>query len=192
MEAPHQAYARWLARANPELYQRLLADPRSVKHVPHEWHLTRWAADRTIDFLETRDRGRPCFRNDDVFEPHDPYDGYPMGMVKRDRREQDTHADCLGRPARARRPQARAQAQLCRGLRTVSSGDLRGIRRDYHASVAHVDLEIGRVLERLGTLGLAENTLVIFTSDHGDQLGDHGHLVKGAGLSMNPLSACRS
>lgn len=54
------------------------------------------------------------------------------------------------------------------------------MRFGYFASLALVDLEIGRVLSALETKGIAENTLVIFTSDHGDMLGDHELLVKGA------------
>jgi arylsulfatase A-like enzyme len=56
------------------------------------------------------------------------------------------------------------------------------MRLGYAAMVAHIDSEVGRILEYLDSSGLAENTLVVFTSDHGDMLGDHGTLVKGAML----------
>ena len=42
----------------------------------------------------------------------------------------------------------------------------------YHASVSFVDEQIGRLLAELDALGLADNTLVLFTSDHGEMLGD--------------------
>ena len=42
-----------------------------------------------------------------------------------------------------------------------------------------VDDAIGRALSKLESLGLAENTVVIFTADHGDFLGDHGLMLKG-------------
>ena len=45
---------------------------------------------------------------------------------------------------------------------------------NYYGLVTEVDDWIGKVLKRLDELGLAENTLVIFTSDHGEMLGDHG------------------
>jgi len=44
----------------------------------------------------------------------------------------------------------------------------------YYGMVAEVDEWVGKILQRLDELGLAENTLVIFTSDHGEMLGDHG------------------
>jgi len=49
----------------------------------------------------------------------------------------------------------------------------------YHALVSHVDDQIGRILATLEATGLAERTIVIFTSDHGEYLGDHGRIQKG-------------
>ena len=46
------------------------------------------------------------------------------------------------------------------------------LRRGYFSSVSHVDYEIGRVLEHLETTGLAKNTIVVLTADHGFLLGD--------------------
>lgn len=51
-------------------------------------------------------------------------------------------------------------------------------RRLYHYLIAEVDVAIGRILESLERNGLAEDTIVVFTSDHGDMLGAHGGLVQ--------------
>lgn len=45
---------------------------------------------------------------------------------------------------------------------------------NYYALVKEIDIWLGRILDRLDELGLAENTMVIFTSDHGEMLGAHG------------------
>jgi len=45
--------------------------------------------------------------------------------------------------------------------------------------VTLIDDAVGRVMRRLEALGLAENTVVVFTSDHGDWMGDHGVMLKG-------------
>jgi arylsulfatase A-like enzyme len=50
----------------------------------------------------------------------------------------------------------------------------------YYGHVTFIDHQVGRVLEAVDRLGLAENTLVIFVSDHGDMTGAHGLLQKGA------------
>lgn len=49
---------------------------------------------------------------------------------------------------------------------------------DYYGMIQHLDAEIGRLLERLAELGLEEDTLVIYTADHGIALGNHGLMGK--------------
>jgi hypothetical protein len=57
--------------------------------------------------------------------------------------------------------------------------------------IAMIDDAIGRVLERLNACGLADNTVIVFTTDHDDFLGDHGLLLKGPRITK--LShMCRS
>jgi len=48
----------------------------------------------------------------------------------------------------------------------------------YHGMVKYIDDQVGRILKKLDDLGLAENTLVIFTTDHGDMVGAHGCIGK--------------
>ncbi|XP_036404650.1 iduronate 2-sulfatase [Megalops cyprinoides] len=52
------------------------------------------------------------------------------------------------------------------------------IRQHYFASVSYVDNQIGKLLSALDDLGLAKNTIVVFTSDHGWSLGEHGEWAK--------------
>jgi choline-sulfatase len=56
----------------------------------------------------------------------------------------------------------------------VSEAEERRARAAYYGLVASMDRGIGKVLDRLETLGLADNTLVVYSSDHGEQLGAHG------------------
>ncbi|HEX3352282.1 MAG TPA: sulfatase [Terriglobales bacterium] len=53
---------------------------------------------------------------------------------------------------------------------------------EYDAGIAYVDDYIGRLLERMQQLGMAQNTIVVITSDHGESLGDHGLTYHGAAL----------
>ncbi len=50
--------------------------------------------------------------------------------------------------------------------------------RDYFAAISGIDTQFGRLLEAVDRLGLSENTLVIFTSDHGEMMGSHGRMHK--------------
>jgi uncharacterized sulfatase len=56
--------------------------------------------------------------------------------------------------------------------------------RDYYASIHSVDRNLGRLLARLDELKLAKNTIVLFTSDHGYNIGQHGIHTKGNGFSI--------
>jgi arylsulfatase A-like enzyme len=62
---------------------------------------------------------------------------------------------------------------------SVTDDELRTARHGYYAMVSEVDDHIGRILQRLAAIGQAEETLVIFTSDHGDWLGEHLRYGKG-------------
>ncbi|MGO1183470.1 MAG: choline-sulfatase [Micrococcaceae bacterium] len=58
--------------------------------------------------------------------------------------------------------------------REPSADDVQRARRAYYAAVSYIDDHVGRIRARLAELGLAENTVVIVTSDHGDMLGEKG------------------
>ena len=62
----------------------------------------------------------------------------------------------------------------------LSDDDWRKVRQYYYALITHVDDQVGRILATLDDCGLTDDTLVIFTSDHGEHLGDHGLIQKGS------------
>ena len=52
------------------------------------------------------------------------------------------------------------------------------IKQAYYATISFVDAQLGRILDHLEATGLDENTIVVFTSDHGYHMGEHGHWQK--------------
>jgi len=181
MGATYQAYSAWLAERDPEFYAWLKVEGRALTHPRRDVHLTHWATERTIDFLEHgRDPLRPFFCMMSIFEPHNPYEHYPAEM------EELVDAGAIPEPvSRGMAPEPHAIARerhenYFADYASLSPDKLHKIRHGYHTAVAYADLEFGRVLAKLESLGLQENTLVLFTSDHGDMLGDHDLLVKGA------------
>ncbi len=62
--------------------------------------------------------------------------------------------------------------------RPLSEDELRNLLRVYYGMVAFLDLQIGQVLAALDASGQSDNTVVLYTSDHGDMLGGHGLLMK--------------
>lgn len=91
--------------------------------------------------------------------PHPPYDQVPAEFL-----EQYTDVQ-LELP-----PNWEASAEDADGDRAGTLAKLRG----YYAACSAVDHEIGRLLEALEEKGMSEDTLVVFLSDHGGQLGEHG------------------
>jgi arylsulfatase len=64
----------------------------------------------------------------------------------------------------------------------------RQITGAYYAMIEHVDFEFGRMLQALDESGQTENTVVIFMSDYGEMLGDHGIYLKGPYSTIPPFA----
>src|SRR5690606_6678528 len=60
----------------------------------------------------------------------------------------------------------------------LSEDDRKKAHRAYYASISFVDAQVGKVLDALDRLGLSENTIVVFWSDHGYHVGEHGQWMK--------------
>ncbi len=62
----------------------------------------------------------------------------------------------------------------------IDEAKLRKNMAIYYGMVSFMDEQIGRILDRLDELGIADNTIIVFTTDHGHFLGQHGLIAKGA------------
>jgi len=175
------SYGEWLRTNRRGFYDKLNALGRQVGNIPVDSHFTHWAAEMTIDFLRARERDAPFFCMMSVIDPHDPYSDYPLEMrelVDEDRIPEPVVDE--GESHRKPKDIIRAHEHSYLGsFHDFSLQQIREMRLGYYASIALIDLEVGRVLDVLDREGLRDNTLVIFTSDHGDMLGDHELLAKG-------------
>lgn len=129
---------------------------------PEELTHTAFVASETRDFIR-RHRHEPFFCIAGFFAPHAPINP-PQRFVDM------VDADALPLPVKAE------------GDDTVvlSDEEWRRVKACYYALVSHIDDQIGGILNVLDETGLRDNTLVVFTSDHGENLGDHGRVAKGA------------
>jgi len=120
--------------------------------------------DLAIEFLQQRD-SRPFCLFLSWGPPHAPYDQVPEGYK------------ALYDPAQVElRPNFRP---ITPGPRDISGGqDPRETLAGYYAHITALDEQLGRLLDALETSGLAEDTIVVFTSDHGDMLWSQGMLKK--------------
>jgi arylsulfatase A-like enzyme len=181
MDSPFNGYVRWLAEQDPEFLERLRRNKRAELHHPESVHMSKWAADRTIDFIENagQDDG-PFFCLMSLFDPHDPYEDHPL--ASRERVDADRIPQPLPFSSKSWAVDQERHGSYVGDADAFTPDEIKEIRLGYGASIAFADMQIGRVLDVLTASGQAENTCVIFLSDHGDQLGDHGLFVKGVAL----------
>lgn len=125
--------------------------------------------DKVISFLEDY-RDEPFALWASFHEPHSPFD-FPIELRDRYRLAQFQAPDV--------NPEERAQIPLV--FRDLNPGEVTGIRAAYFTSVAYLDQNIGRILQAVKGLGLDRETLVVYASDHGYMLGEHGRFEKHCG-----------
>jgi len=182
MDSPFNGYTRWLARTAPEFRAALARNGRRELHHAPDVHMSKWAADRTIAFLHSaKEDAQPFFCLMSLFDPHDPYEDYPSAFAATVD-EAKIPAPIPPRPDQPECVRREREGSYLGRFSDFALQEIITMRKGYGASIAFLDHQIGRVLDALDTAGLTEDTLVIFMSDHGDQLGDHGLFVKGVAL----------
>lgn len=140
-------------------------------HTSENLHPTHWTADRAIEFLKKRDPNKPFFLKCSFARPHSPYDppqvyydmykdnhNIPEPFVGDWSQCNDVEFDALN-------------VHTWRGK--LHSEDIRRARAAYYGNITFIDYSIGRVLRTLNSMRLYDDTMILFTSDHGDMLGDH-------------------
>jgi len=157
---------------SPILFAREVSD--------RKYHQTTWCFDQALDFLKD-DRDGPWLISINPFSAHDPFDVLPEFI---DHYDPDALPDTLWREGELdTKPPFQTAAYEKRGSSKGYAGTTPRQRREmkaaYYSTIEHIDAELGRLLDWLDDNGLREDTLVIFTSDHGDMGGDHGIFQKG-------------
>jgi len=155
----------------------------AVSAVPERYTHTHWIIDESIRFLETRDPDNPFFLWM-VFEaPHSPFD--PPEPYDRMYDRFTIPAPARGDWAAAAMPPWLAARVIAQKFDQVTPEMLQEIRRRYYGQISHIDYQLGRFLGELKTRGLYDDTLIVFTADHGEHLGDHGLFGKATFLQSS-------
>lgn len=143
--------------------------------LPSPLHNTAWVADRSLNFLERRDRTRPFFLWTSFIKPHPPFEA-PTPWNK---------LYCAADMLPPFRPEGfeefltywnHYQNRYKYRDKGYDEMLIRTIRAMYYACISFIDHQVGRILARLGDD--IDNTLIIYTSDHGELLGDYGSFGK--------------
>ncbi len=186
-------YVNWLRESHPDAVPLLSKEHpantfRNAQQcytwsLPQELHYNRWIADRSISFIrEVADSEYPFFLWCSFPDPHHPFISPEpwAGMYNPDEvslgPRRDGEFDIL--PPFYKKAFENKEP-IISPLGSVSDREFREIIALTYGMVSHVDQEVGRVMQTLAELGLVEDTIVFFLSDHGDMLSDHRLLYKG-------------
>ena len=180
-------FGRWLLAQGPEVRRKanvMMPGERGnfnyyVFEGDEKTTHAHWVASESITFIEqaVKERaGQPFFLNAGFYHPHPPlnppqsmldlYKGKPLPKRRWDKGE------VLSAPPVV----AKALARLA----DTPENTWDEYRRFFYAMVSELDRNVGRILDSLDRLGVADNTIVVMSSDHGDYLGDHNLVSKSA------------
>ena len=212
-----QHYAVWMEENGASNWREWFRPPTAMTpgqqhrwNIPERFHYNTWITERSCARLEKAVKEEsPFFLWASYFDPHPPYlvpepwasmydpatvELPPQGLddvsrwpefLKRTR-QADAAFDEWHEPS--------GNFIHGQGFHEVDPAALRNDIAIYYGMMSMLDHSIGKLLDRLETLGLAENTLVVFTSDHGHYFGQHGLTAKGPFLFEDgirvPMLAC--
>lgn len=156
---------------------------------PKEHHQTTWIGDRSIDYLTAHPADQPFFLWTSFVRPHSPmvppapydtmYNPDAMPLPLWDEGEVD-----LWPEAYRKRHFADGETHSSIGMYKIPDAEWQQVKAFYYGMITHIDDEIGRMIATLEARGMLENTLILFTTDHGEMLGDHHLMFKGTSYDV--------
>lgn len=176
-------YADWVREQGSDLGELLEGD----EIVPSEFHQTTWTSDRAIEFI-SENRDKPWFLTLNPYDPHPPF--IPPKEYA-DRFDAETMPGPYFRDSDLIQQKKLIDLDFQTEAQRPEEFDGRKQQALYYAMVSQIDDQLARILKHLDETGQRQDTIIIFTSDHGESLGDHGLQFKGCrfyeGLVRVPL-----
>ncbi len=181
-EIRYNDYLPWAAAGMglplTELVKRAGASERTGEFDPRFWlgwswaddahQMTTWAGNEAVDFLNGYDGGRPFFLHVSFFGPHHPYATCePWDSMY------DPNAMSIPETLHVQQPGDPGGCHF-----GWPDSLWREMIAKYCGNISAIDVQVGRILEALRIRGDWNNTLIVFTSDHGDSMGEYGHIGK--------------
>lgn len=142
---------------------------------PTELSQTEWITKSAIEHIQESDKETPLYMHISYVQPHSPHcppEEY-MSMVDLDKIPEPIQPEWVNDP------NAPSCFLTSEGAHTEIPDDWKDVRHYYYADIAHLDENIGKVLDTLEESGRLNNSYIFFLSDHGELLLDHGFTGKG-------------
>ncbi|MBX9903215.1 MAG: sulfatase-like hydrolase/transferase [Burkholderiales bacterium] len=184
-----EAVKLWAASTRPEL------GTAQTWHsaLPVAWHNSSWIGDRAIDHLSHHDKTKPLAMWVSFPDPHHPFDCPepwslmydPKSLTLPKHRKPDLerrpwwHKASLESTPQLKDPEMLKFRAAGSRVPPQTDAQLADMTANYYGMISLIDHNVGRILEALDKLGLTEDTLVFYSTDHGDMLGNHGLYLKG-------------
>ena len=171
--------AEYRRRAPQEYWDTMGA---MVSNLPEAQHSTTWIGDRALESIKSWDSRGGHLLMAGFIKPHHPFDP-PAPWQKMYDPQKLTLL-----PGWTAEPLAR-DFQFARGYfpyDRLSEGRLRRVMAYYYANISLIDRQVGRLIGLLKKKGLYDNTLIVFTADHGEYMGFH-HMILKANYMYDPL-----
>lgn len=152
-----------------------------IAKLPFEHTNERWTGDETLAFLKDRDRDRPFFAHMSFERPH------PNFLISEELKDM-YNPDDIELPESvidAWEHEFSSKPEVVRKSlmeRMRDKDHLKKILAAYYTLITVIDAEIGRVVDYLNENGEYENTIIVYSADHGDFAGDHGVFRKNIGI----------
>ncbi len=184
-------HARKLAK--PSRYTRFNRDAQAYRRalgafewdLPEDMHPDMFVGDNALWWLEERQSTAPLFLQIGFPGPHPPYDPLARSLAEYANAEipvprvEGSELDAQPGAQRVlRENMMRNNYDSVAWRQDASTQELLRMRRHYAANVTMIDEKVGEIMDLLRRKGYLDNAIVIFTSDHADALGDHGHIQK--------------
>jgi arylsulfatase A-like enzyme len=195
-------YERWLfedgrGEDKVALWQTHLPPDVEAPHtwnsgIPAAWHTSTWVGNQSVRYIE-KNRNEPFVLWASFPDPHTPFDcpepwsrlhspeevDLPHHMTSDFKRRPWWHQKSLEGVPEIKDPILQKHRATYSRVEPPGEEKMRHLIANYYGMISLIDHNVGRILTTLDELKLSENTLVIFTADHGEWLGDHGLLLKG-------------
>ena len=198
-EHPRALYDEWDKALHarklekPSRYKRFSQDPEGYREalgafpwqLDEDMHSDMFVGDHAVWWLKERKSQAPLFLQIGFPGPHPPYDPLPRHLDQY--KDVDIPVPETTLEELAAQPASQRQLRdnmIHNNYDSVSwkerptKEEILRIRRHYAANVTMIDGKVGEIMKTLDEQGYLDNALVVFTSDHGDTLGDHGHIQK--------------
>ncbi len=178
-------YANWVREKGGDLD----AMRNSVRRVDPAMHQTTWASDCAIEFIQRHSASdQPWLLNVNIYDPHPPF--IPPKAYA-DRFDPEAMPGPHFRDSDLDQQKKLSSLDFQDEVRTPQQHDAQRVQALYYAMISQIDDQLARIVEALDQTNQRENTVIVFTSDHGEALGDHGLMFKGCrfyeGLVRVPL-----